>query len=108
MTIDFTKPVTTRDGRPVRILCTDRPGEWPVVGLIEGNIHAWTADGLSQPHYRNYDLINPKTKREAWTVIFEDSMASCGPVRLFRSKEAAERYAKGGAFITVARVEWEE
>jgi hypothetical protein len=30
--LDFSKPVTTRDGRKVRILCTDAPGRWPVVG----------------------------------------------------------------------------
>lgn len=32
--LDLTKPVQTRDGRTVRILCTDRKGEYPVVGLI--------------------------------------------------------------------------
>jgi hypothetical protein len=108
MTIDFSKPVTTRDGRPVRILCTDRPGEWPVVGLIEGNIHAWTADGRNQPHSPSYDLINPKTKREAWAAIFQGSTASGGLVRLFTSQQAADEYVKNGKYLAVARVEWEE
>lgn len=35
--LDFSKPVTTRDGRKVRILCTDAPGPFPVVGYIIGN-----------------------------------------------------------------------
>lgn len=34
--IDWTKPVRTKGDRlPVRILCTDAPGMFPVVGLCE-------------------------------------------------------------------------
>lgn len=68
--VDFTKPVTTRDGRPVRILCTDRKGtDHPVVGLVESKdceelLH-WTSSGF----YNRFetrtalDLINPPVKK---------------------------------------------
>lgn len=48
--LDFSKPVQTRDGRPVRILCTDRKHpHYTVIGLIEidgldATLH-WTEDG---------------------------------------------------------------
>lgn len=50
--IDFTKPVQTRDGRPVRILCTDRKDSLSsetIVGLVEDHegeaIYTWNANG---------------------------------------------------------------
>lgn len=52
--IDFTKPVRTKDGRKVRILCTDhknmhRPG-FSVVGFVECSANHellgfWSPDG---------------------------------------------------------------
>jgi hypothetical protein len=114
MTIDFTKPVTTRDGCPVRILCTDRPGEFPVVGLVGEDVYAWTLDGgFGYGRNSPYDLSNPKTKREAWTLVYKDTgnvLFSRSVGGLFTTEVAAEEYVKGGrgAFIAVARVEWEE
>lgn len=68
--VDFTKPVTTRDGRKVRILCTDAKGDCPVVGLItyrdgsEG-ISQWLPDGraYNSPKETGFDLINPVQKK---------------------------------------------
>jgi len=92
MSIDFTRPVQTREGRKVRILCTDGTStccgiEQPVVGLIEGGIQpcAWTLGGLFNPSAPSeYDLINvtpPKRK-----VMVE--------VRLVQTSDGVEAYAK--------------
>ena len=48
--LDFSKPVQTRDGQPVRILCTDRKHPYyTVIGLIEIDgvdiTEYWTEDG---------------------------------------------------------------
>lgn len=51
MAVDWTKPVQTRDGRPIRVLCTDQQGaKYPVLGLVkrkEGkeDLEQWTLDG---------------------------------------------------------------
>lgn len=51
MTLDLTKPVQTRDGRKVRILCTDDRGNYPVIGIIEcpdkveDELETWTLSG---------------------------------------------------------------
>ena len=75
--LDLTKPVQTRDGRKVRVLCTDGPGELPVVGFIEGNVTTtqWPVGG---EYYggalRNFDLINtPATPRtfERWFNVYD-------------------------------------
>ena len=50
--LDFSKPVQTRDGQPVRILCTDRKGtSYPVIGLVlvsdhREDVSSWTAGGV--------------------------------------------------------------
>lgn len=94
---DPTKPVRTRDGRQVRILCTDRAGDKPIVALLlkEGceYLRSYFADGTytGVPGYRNQhslDLVNipKKIQRTFWLNFYpEGSDAVC-----HRSKEAAD------------------
>ena len=75
MTIDWTQPVeTTEDpSRPVRVLATDAHGAWPVVGMLDGLVHRFTAEGVSNCYngitLRNVAPPNPEpVLREAWIV----------------------------------------
>lgn len=74
MSLDLSKPVQTRDGRKVRILCTDAGGERPVVGLIDGCVWRWTGGGYdSNGNYRSaqYDLVNvPEPERTVWVNVY--------------------------------------
>lgn len=47
MSIDFDKPVRTRDGRPVRILAHGLAlsGGESVAGVFEGRLFSWNSDG---------------------------------------------------------------
>lgn len=78
--LDLTKPVQTRDGRKVRLLCTDGPGNHPVVGFIDGSLyaHSWTYDGYqySRADNSDADLINtPATPRtfERWFNVYKEN-----------------------------------
>ena len=72
--LDLTKPVQTRDGCKVRILCADRKGTaYPIVGLIEREggegverVVSWTlTGGVINGNCRCIDdLINVPTKQE--------------------------------------------
>jgi hypothetical protein len=67
--IDWTKPVQTRDGDPVRILCTDGPEKWPVVGIVKGRVEHWRADGSFGGHFpAPEDLMNAPPPKEQRTV----------------------------------------
>lgn len=64
-TLDFTKPVQTKDGKPVRILCTDAEGSYslgPVVGLLNGGALHWYQDGRfgSQPSLNDLEYVPPR------------------------------------------------
>lgn len=81
MKFDLTKPLQTRDGRTVRILCTDGPEKcFPVVGFVDGSSSPimWTLSGYwrhgSDKAY-GLDLINvppPKKKAKVFVELRRD------------------------------------
>lgn len=48
--IELGKRYTTRNGRPIRLLCVDAAGSHPVIGLDDGETRTWTAGGLFDPN----------------------------------------------------------
>ncbi len=81
MAIDFSKPVQTRDGRKVRILCVDRKSSQSIVGLITSpvdgaeELHSWHEDGR-RVHGAGWsgsneaDLINVPERLERWVNVY--------------------------------------
>jgi hypothetical protein len=94
MAIDWTKPVQTRDGRKVRVLCTDGPDlRYPVIGVADGGLcpETWTIDGV---HFANgvpsdLDIINtpdPPVTVTRWVNVYPDME------RFYRSRDDATFY----------------
>ena len=55
-----TRKVCTRDGKPVRIVCTDSPNpKCPIYGFVEGDtgITSWRSDGSFSNLMDSYDLF---------------------------------------------------
>ena len=111
------RKIVTRDGRNVRILCTDREDlDFPIITLIKKKfggevIYAHTKDGL----YCNtcstiHDLFFAPEKHEGWINIYrnEDEDYYKGMV-IFSSKEdAIEKGRRFSDYITTTKIEWEE
>lgn len=58
--ISLDKKYKTRDGRDVRLLCTDGPGQFPVIGIVDGDdsIGFWLSSGMMRyDRETRYDLI---------------------------------------------------
>ena len=57
--IDINKKYCTRDGRDVRLLCTDGPGEsHPVIGIIDNDlVYFWKLNGMYANKELGMDLI---------------------------------------------------
>jgi hypothetical protein len=98
--LDLTKPVQTRDGRPVRILCTDRKGTaYPVVALVGGDRQEVIMVTESGRHFsgeeNKSDLVNVPVKieiPEVWLNVFREADgALC--VDAYRSREEADAWA---------------
>ena len=114
---DPNKKVVTRDGRDVRIICTDRQGgDRPILILC------FESDGIERcfsflPNGRRYvdidscmDLFFAPEKKEGWVNLFNHPE---GPYlgSVYSSKEVAEAMSKKCGlqhYIATIKIEWEE
>ena len=112
--LDLTKPVQTRDGRKVRLLCTDGPGELPVVGFIEDNVTTtqWPVGG---EYYggalRNFDLVNtPAAPRtfERWFNVYDTREITSHVDRHDADDEIPWQTRTGRKRVIFTEGEWDE
>ena len=110
------KKYTTREGKPVRILCIDRAGsDYKIVGLLERgsreSIETWAINGRyileGCSNLYEHDLINAKTKREGWVNVYGTFGCVTAVGDAWPTKEAAYRQS-GSNRVDCVRIEWEE
>lgn len=100
-TFDPTKPCTTRDGRKVRILATDRKGGvYPIVGLVLDSsleiIRVWAANGKYLGSGESaLDLINTpeKVRVTGWMNVYREPATSFHGTGIWATRLAADRNA---------------
>ena len=107
------RKVVTRDGKNVRILCTDRKlDSKEVVGLTMNNdgtegLLSWSKQGKSLSlNDSSFDLFFAPEKHEGWVCIcrrFRNNGYFTD--RIYDSEQEAK--VRGGSIATV-KVEWEE
>ena len=109
-----TRPIVTRDGRNVRIVCTDRKSDtFPIVVLIEGcyqeNICEYTKDGLCSHGIEcTCDLFFAPIKKEGWVNMYKTRSGGAQIGQIYSSKEEAEMGRKDANYISTAKIKWEE
>ena len=111
---DPNKKVVTRDGRNVRIICTDRKGtEYSVVALC--TMSSGSEDCYFYfPNGRMYlsadsclDLFFAPERHEGWINLYKiNSSISPGPLT-YNTKKEAELAARPD-YISTIKIEWEE
>ena len=106
------KKVVTRDGRSVRIRCTDRIDPYfPIVALISTesgeDIVEYTSNGLHWLGAKtDYDLFFAPEKHEGWVNIYPGPFTG---VVVYKSEEDAKHCANANAkIIATVKIEWEE
>ena len=110
------RKVVTRDGRPVRILCTDAKGDYPVVALAPciggGEVpENYTANGLScfNGEESNSDLFFDVEKKEGWANVYSDKNGKIiMGTSVYASKERAEDFKENAGYLGTVHIEWEE
>lgn len=118
------KPVYTRDGRKVRIICFDAKCIKPIVALIQGSdnseqIEYYTENGVfsNGGTGKNRDLMILLEKKEGWINIYNRNTISTSKencyimtgVSVFKTKESAISYKdKDKEYIDTIKIEWEE
>ena len=115
---DPSKKVVTRDGRDVRIICTDAKGDEPIIALVynnnrdEENVYTYNRDGsFYGDNYDCLDLFFASTKREGWINLYKgvvkDYLPSVGQ-KIYKTKESANLNKRDDNYLTTVKIEWEE
>ena len=113
---DPSKKVVTRDGRAVRIICTDAKGDEPIIALVynnnreEENVYTYNRDGsFYGDNYDCLDLFFAPIKKEGWINLFKDEDIVYLTGIIHDSEEEEKEAIKGDPdFITTIKIEWEE
>lgn len=112
------KKVCTRDGRPARIVCWDKAGEYPIVALVSiqdrtgktERVVSYTIDGrcyISQQDVS--DLMMACEKKEGWVNLYMEYGKLETGNKIYASREEAEEFAgECQEYFGTARIEWEE
>ena len=104
--------VVTREGEPVRILCTDLDdNDYPVAAATKNrHVDRYTADGLFQAGKETkYDLFFYSKKFEAW-ALFEGRMGYFVlDTIIYDTIEEARRVKEDnpGRYGSIVKLEWE-
>ena len=108
------RKVVTRDGRNVKIYCTDYIGFGPIIAKVEGNNFSqmFYSDGRASRYEESrYDLFFVPEKHEGWINLYRGrdiEITSFGP-KLYTSREEAEKEGKTNSYyVATAKMEWEE
>ena len=112
--------VVTRDGRAVRIICTDMKSIYKIVGLVydkKSDIESlliYKENGKYYFEKSTNDLFFAPIKREGWVNVFDNFPKEnhdyyCD--KIYKTKEDAEKDAKKyniDNYVTTIKIEWEE
>ena len=107
------REVVTREGEPVRILCTDLDdNNYPVAAATKNrHVDRYTADGLFQAGEKTkYDLFFYSKKFEAWTLFVKCAGNFVLGSIFYDTIEEARRVQESDPdrYGPIVKVEWEE
>ena len=104
------KPVCTRDGKKVRIICFDKQEGFPIIALVETKVNDRVSEeialfdingrAVSDDIDSKLDLMMSTEKKEGWVNVYKDS--------IYDTKDEALMGRSGNGYIDTIKVEWEE
>ena len=105
--------MVTRDGNPVRILCTDVKDKYPIVGIADlgdnrEDTYTFTQDGAYIEGCEDErDLFFAPEKKLGWINVYKEGSKNTRSA-IFDTKEEATRFASREDYVDTIRIEWEE
>ena len=103
--------VVTRDGRSVKIHCTNYIGTQPIIAAVEDSEYstAFCKDGRSVIGEETpNDLFFAPERKEGWVNVYrEDNQLLCGTV--YNTESEARQHSRFSGYpLATAKIEWEE
>lgn len=110
--------VITRDGRSVRIVCTDIMGAlYPILAVYKKDPthevwNSYTTDGrlYTEGDDTLADLFFAPEKKEGWLNLYkdEDGRVAIGTVYPIESEKDARMASKDKDYVATCKIEWQE
>ena len=106
------RKVVTREGLPVRIVCTDAQMPLNIVALIEQGdydvVQRYPDNGIC-PKIENRDLFFAEERREGFVNIYNRDNRYISGVTIHQTEEDAKRFLfPNSGYITTIKISWEE
>ena len=113
---DPSRKVVTRDGRAVRIICTDRKGATPIIALVNDGLseelgYAFYSDGkYFIDKDDELDLFFAPEKHEGWIIInkWADGERDTNGIIYHTKLDIPDIPIVGGKRVATIKIEWEE
>ena len=106
------KKVVTREGRTVKIHCTNFNSCQPIIAEIEGHnsSHSFTKDGKYFIDNRNssYDIFFATEKHEGWVNVYKSESNRSLGAGIWQTEEEAKKCEVAADYVTTIKIEWEE
>ena len=106
------KKVVTRDGRVVKIHCTNYDSRQPIIAELEYHnfSSSFTKDGRYFNDDRNspYDLFFAPEKHEGWINVYKSGISWSLGVNIWSTEEEAKEWIGAVDYATTIKIEWEE
>ena len=108
------RKVVTRDGKQVRILCTDANHNYPIVALIKyengiENVIQFKKDGTRYSKESAIDLFFDTVKKEGWLNLHRNDMGFIMPGYLYDTEEQALKEIRDKEkHVATIKISWEE
>ena len=107
--------VVTRDGREVRIICTDMKSydDYKIAALVKKNddeevLLCYRKSGRAS-YSSDFDLLFDNIKKEGWVnIYFSVDKGKYVGEEIYRSEYEAIENSKFGIYIATIKIEWEE
>ena len=108
------KKVVTRDGRSVKIHCTNYNSPQPIIAEIEGSAYSssfWINGRVLSHEDSPGDLFFAPEKHEGWLNLFKDTLGIIYGGSVYTSKDEAkeeEHPTDRESHVATIKIEWEE
>ena len=109
------KKVVTRDGRKIRIICTDAKTSYPIIALVESTdgtteqLLSFIKNGKYFDNRSNAeDLFFAPEKHEGWVNVYKSESDRSLGMNIWQTKEEAKKWVGPADYVTTIKIEWEE
>lgn len=100
------KPVCTRSGKKVRIVCFDKVGAYPVIALVQEKgietCHFYSSDGKSADCGNGYDLMMLCEKKKGYVNIYSNIIHDT-----LENADKVRKRINNSNYLYTLEVEWE-